>query len=207
SSVSAYGLAIQAMGQSRINSSLLPMKIRREKLWQEKTRWFGAAAAVFVAAPLLAYGAIYWGQRSLDQTALVDNNNKTSLKSYKGLDDQWSNDVENAGAPDRARTANYQSLLSGRDTQSTLIADITSALPRPPANLLTNDKTKLPPRDQRAIIRIDRIAMDYKPDLTEVLSMNDDLFKNYQVHGIATGAHAPTGMNMPRAQIGGFGGR
>jgi type IV pilus assembly protein PilM len=56
--VGAYGLALQAMGESKITSSLLPGKIRREKLWKEKTKWFAAAAALFVvgtAVPLTSY--------------------------------------------------------------------------------------------------------------------------------------------------------
>src|SRR5207302_2737349 len=57
SSVSAYGLALQTLGDAKITSSLLPMKIRREKWWQEKTKWFGAAAALF----LLGTGAYYGG--------------------------------------------------------------------------------------------------------------------------------------------------
>src|SRR5204862_7348464 len=46
--VSAYGLGLQAMGEGKITSSLLPQRIKRERLWQEKTKFFGAAAALFV---------------------------------------------------------------------------------------------------------------------------------------------------------------
>jgi type IV pilus assembly protein PilM len=46
--VSAYGLALQTLGDSKITSSLLPARIRREKLWQEKTKWFAAPAARLV---------------------------------------------------------------------------------------------------------------------------------------------------------------
>src|SRR3954462_7466156 len=55
----AYGLALQAMGQGKIGSSLLPMEIRRGKIWKEKTKWFAAAAAGFVLAGLVKYG-VYW---------------------------------------------------------------------------------------------------------------------------------------------------
>ena len=41
---SAYGLAIQAMGDAKITSSLLPASIRREKMWSDKTPWFAATA-------------------------------------------------------------------------------------------------------------------------------------------------------------------
>jgi len=40
----AYGLAVQAMGDAKITSSLLPEQIRKAKLWKEKTPWFGLAA-------------------------------------------------------------------------------------------------------------------------------------------------------------------
>src|SRR5919107_1949922 len=48
SSVGAYGLAVQAMGTGKIGSSLLPMPIQRARMWRGKTKWFAAAAAVFV---------------------------------------------------------------------------------------------------------------------------------------------------------------
>src|SRR5205814_9643257 len=48
----AYGLAIQAMGQSKITSSLLPQTIRRQKVSQEQTKWFATAAALFVVGSL-----------------------------------------------------------------------------------------------------------------------------------------------------------
>src|SRR4051812_23609122 len=52
--VSAYGLALQAMGDAKVTSSLLPAKIRRAKMWQEKTKWVAAAAALFVLGAGLA---------------------------------------------------------------------------------------------------------------------------------------------------------
>src|SRR2546423_7159545 len=59
--VSAYGLAVQAMGDAKITSNLLPAKIRREKLWKEKTPLFGAAAALFVVGFGISAGT-YWLQ-------------------------------------------------------------------------------------------------------------------------------------------------
>src|SRR4051812_36160743 len=56
--VSAYGLALQTMADRRVRSSLPPAAIRREKMWKEKTKWFGAAAALFVLGTGLA-GAKY----------------------------------------------------------------------------------------------------------------------------------------------------
>src|SRR5688572_23135075 len=60
--VSAYGLALQAMGEGKITSSLLPQRIRRERLWQEKTKFFAAAAALFVLGTSIPFASIFLGQ-------------------------------------------------------------------------------------------------------------------------------------------------
>ena len=209
SSVSAYGLAIQALGGGKINSSLLPARIRREKMWQEKTRWFAAAAAVFIAAPLIGYASIQWGRHNLDATTSVNTENVNFLREIKDYDGDWQSKVEEAGLGDRTRTANFNSLQQGRDTQTVLISDICSVLPKPPQALLdalkAGDKTKLPPRNARQIIGIDRISMEYKPDMTEMLSMSDPELKEYQVPsgslqpGAAQHARSPVFRRAARA--------
>jgi type IV pilus assembly protein PilM len=185
SSCSAYGLAIQALGGAKITSSLLPQRIRREKMWQEKTKWFATAAAVCVAAPLVAYASIYWGSYNLDQTAQLNTQNANFLRENKGYSDEWASEVEAAGSGDRTRIQNYNSLQLGRDTQPTLISDIVSCLPPVPADLkaalASGDKSKLPPRNKRSIVHIERISMDYRPDL----NMTEDQVKNQAVASIA----------------------
>jgi len=191
SSVSAYGLAIQAMEGAKINSSLLPASIRREKMWQEKSKWFAAAAAIFVAAPLLAYGSIQWGQRMLDANQSINRDNMQKLTEFQGDDQAWSQ-VEQAGAGDRTRTTNYNSLQLGRDVQATLLADIAGCVPKPPEALLkalqaaaSGQKADLPPRGSREIIRIDRISMLYKPDLADMLAPNDGALRAIDIPSIA----------------------
>ena len=46
----AYGLAIQAMEESTIQTNLLPQALVRKRLWAAKKSWFSAAAAVLVLA-------------------------------------------------------------------------------------------------------------------------------------------------------------
>src|SRR4051794_15204401 len=55
----AYGLAIQALGGAKIESSLLPQSIKSAKAWREKTKWFAAAAALFCVGTGIAYGSLY----------------------------------------------------------------------------------------------------------------------------------------------------
>lgn len=207
SSCSAYGLAIQALGGAKINSSLLPQRIRREKMWQEKTRWFATAAAVFVAAPLVAYGSIYLANFNLKSTAQINADNKRFLTEVQGYDQQWSSEVEDAGKGDRTRTENFNSLQSGRDVQATLLADLTSALPTPPKPLLdalaAGDKSKLPPRNQREIVQIERISMEYFPDMTPQIQWPEPTYEQHEVLSIApkisntAGTAAP--VNRPMA--------
>src|SRR3954468_105103 len=69
SMVSAYGLALQAMGEGKITSSLLPARIRRERLWQEKTKFFGAAAALFLVGTGIGFGSVFLGNMSLESAS------------------------------------------------------------------------------------------------------------------------------------------
>jgi type IV pilus assembly protein PilM len=48
--VTAYGLALQGVGLSRISVNLAPLRGLREKIWSAKNKWFIAAACVSIAA-------------------------------------------------------------------------------------------------------------------------------------------------------------
>jgi type IV pilus assembly protein PilM len=51
----AYGLGLQALGQGKIESNLLPAKIARTMLWAQKSKFFIIAAGILVAVSLLAF--------------------------------------------------------------------------------------------------------------------------------------------------------
>ena len=44
----AYGLAIQSLSSTRVQTNLLPGQIVRRRMWNRKRPWFGAAAAILV---------------------------------------------------------------------------------------------------------------------------------------------------------------
>lgn len=205
SAVSAYGLAIQALDQARINSSLLPMKIRRERLWQEKTKWFGAAAAVFVAAACVPLASIYWSNHNLEANRQLDQSNKNFYDTVNKYDGKWDSEVENAGAPDRTRAGNYESLRQGRELQTTLLADIANAVPRPSPELLTNDPKKMGQRIERKMIRIDRITEEYKDDMAPILAMTDQQFGDMGIQGAQPEVETGGGGGAGRFGRGGFG--
>src|SRR4051812_10900473 len=68
STVSAYGLALQALGEAKITSTLLPGVIKRERMWRDKTKWFATAAAVVVAAAAMPLGRAYYEQFNFDKS-------------------------------------------------------------------------------------------------------------------------------------------
>src|SRR6266480_374695 len=81
----AYGLALQAMGQSKISSSLLPATIRRQKVWQEKTKWFGAAAALFVVGALGAGASWYINDYMYEQASPVRLDYQNKIRQANNL--------------------------------------------------------------------------------------------------------------------------
>ncbi len=46
----AYGLALQGLGMQTIDANLMPVTLVREGVWQKKTKWFAAAAALGIVA-------------------------------------------------------------------------------------------------------------------------------------------------------------
>ena len=115
SSAGAYGLALQVMGQGKIASSLLPERIRREKMWREKNKWFAAAAALFVVGAGVAYGSYYAAAGRMDDAENQDYRQKIAevQSRAKTLDSDWTS-VESAGGGDLQRIKNVQSLTDDR---------------------------------------------------------------------------------------------
>lgn len=176
----AYGLAVQAMGEGKITSSLLPQSIRRAKMWQEKTKWFGAAAACFVAASGVAYGAL-WAKQDAPYSAAAGDRNQIQqiLSRAQGLDQRWS-EIESSGQADRVQIANVSSLLNYRDLWTSLLSDIYRALPNPEGWDHTKadpEAIKKIPREQRNLVVIDSVNMQYLPDVSPLLARSDEEFR------------------------------
>ena len=173
SMATAYGLAIQAMGDGQINSSLLPATIRREKMWKDKKPIFAAAAAAFMLGAGVAMGS-YFLQNLQYQGHQSDRDQiQAVINTGKSLDTDWDSNVEQQGSGDRQRIANVQSMIWYRDLWPGIINDIYSSLPTPKDRvLLSGDwnaiKAKIPNRKDRDILLIDSISSVYDTDLSKV---------------------------------------
>jgi type IV pilus assembly protein PilM len=172
--VSSYGLAIQAMGEGKITSSLLPQKIRREKMWKEKTKWFAAAAALFVAGSVIPIGRYFVEKGQLAAAEPERQRINSVYGPASTLSGEWQQ-IEGSGADDRARIQSVKSLEAFRGTWISMLADIVNALPKPQPVLLSDDVTKIKsiPRGDRKLVQIDSITTTYMPDITQALAAPD----------------------------------
>lgn len=197
SSVSAYGLALQAMGDGKINSSLLPEKIRRERMWKLKAKWFAATAATFALATGVAYTSWYYDhvQFQRDHAAHGDEIRKTVVGAEE-MDRKWK-EIESSGGPDRQQIGMVNGLLWGRDVWPGLIQDVTSSFPAPPS-----DPAKLTAmsqsvkRSDRKIILLEEWSTRYESDMKSVLKMTDEEFS-----ALAGGNGSTAGRIRPPAGI------
>ena len=166
SCVSAYGLALQAMGDGAINSSLLPQKIRRERMWRDKTKWFATAAALVVAGTGVAYGSYYYLHLQADKDHLnYGDKIQRTLSQASALDGDWKA-VADSGGPDRAQIQRLNGLLTGRDVWNNLLREVFSKLPPGPAS--DDDVVAMAaiPRGRRLQIVARDFTFRYVPDVT-----------------------------------------
>jgi type IV pilus assembly protein PilM len=119
--VTAYGLALQGIGLSRISVNLAPVRGLREKVWSAKNKWFIAAACVSLVAsaglflrPALDGRVLEAGVASADDAKRVVNQG-TGLKGR--LAEANSAGQTGATAPNTLR------LLAGRDLWPQIVRD------------------------------------------------------------------------------------
>jgi hypothetical protein len=167
--VSAYGLAIQAMNEGKITSNLLPMKIRREKLWHDKMKWFGAAAAIFLCGTGVAVAGYYMHDLGYKAAADIrDNRIAPVLSTATNLSSQWDALV-GGGAADRLTIQNIRSMLDDRGMWINILDTAFGAIPAPPEGYPDPAYLKANPRSTREMIELDNVSSVYYPDFAALL--------------------------------------
>src|SRR3954454_21119758 len=154
----AYGLALQAMGQGKIESSLLPQEIRKAKIWREKTKWFAIAATIFLAGAGVKYGMYYFHNDKFESNAQMQQQIDRTVRDAEGFDRDWAT-VESSGGPDKIKVSNINSLQTYRDVWADLWYDITRALPA--QNGDSPEKLKSTPRADRQQVFIESVNSQY----------------------------------------------
>lgn len=161
----AYGLAVQAIGDAQITSSLLPEAIRRVKMWKEKSKWFGLTAAVFLVGTV-GVGVRYYIDAQAYQRKGNDRDTVARfIDNAQKLQSEWKEKIENKTEDDRQKLLSVFSLLDYRNLWNNILADIERTVP-------ANDLEQLTavPRGERQQILINSIRSQYWPNLKDPLA-------------------------------------
>src|SRR5687768_2190035 len=191
--VAPYGLALQVMDQAKINSSLLPMAIQRERMWREKTKWFAAAAALVLAGTGVAFGRYTYEQMQYASGADTRLAIQKQLTPAKSLSSQWQ-EIEQAGEPERKNIASMQSTTKGRG----LWGDITLALERATPEPQPKPEGK---RSDRKVVLVENFSTKYVDDIAPILALSLAEY-NGKAEGARAGSAAGRGL-MANMQMGG----
>ena len=166
----AYGLALQGLGLTKIKINLLPSEIARQRLWSRKRSWFAAAAAVLVIGlATLAYSA-YRRQQALDparSAALgpvgdVIKVQETRKREYAGIKGRAENEEK--------EILQYDGMCAYRDFWPTLLQAVDNAIAKVathqgllnPKDLPTLKKISRP---NRRIVNVEAIYRQYEADI------------------------------------------
>lgn len=182
----AYGLAMQALEEAKIKSSLLPERIRRAKMWQEKTKWFATAAAAMLLGAI-GVGAMYtYNSYSYEQNENTRTRYQKIVRDAKSLAGRWSSEVQNVTDGDRQTITNLRTLTDYHGMWIDLLGQITGGLPNQNIAQLKTIK-----RDQRDIVSIQSLQTQYMSDMAEPLAPSADFASFANRSGLGT--TTPTG--------------
>jgi len=123
-----YGLGLQALGQARIESNLLPRRIARSMAWVSKARFFNIAAGMLLGVSVLSLG------RTLFDKANYENKQAIRQKIDRVISS--AQEAENRVENERSKSADYEAIIERefksfeyRDTLPLLHNTILSVLP------------------------------------------------------------------------------
>lgn len=122
----AYGLALQGLGESALNANLMPIAVTKEAMWAAKGKWFAAAAGL----SLVATGAMFI-RPFLDQQqtatevpkAIGDAESRARVLTAAAREAGVTEDVSQG-----EKIASLISLYQDRDTHLRLLGDVNEML-------------------------------------------------------------------------------
>jgi type IV pilus assembly protein PilM len=158
----AYGLALQGVGLGAIDINLVPTKTLRMQMWQSKTKWFAAAAAItIIGAGLTFYRPV------TERGALNPGGVPEIVRSVISTNDRLTkqfNEIEQRSNIGYA-VENFRRLTEDREIWPHLVADAAAALKAAqpqPALVDTNlELVKSIPAGERRLVQLTNLAGAY----------------------------------------------
>lgn len=161
--VTAYGLALQAAGDAKVATSLLPGHIRTTMMWQEKTKWFAASAALVVLGAGVAFAGAYLPGMSFDSSEQREARERIdgAVREAKAADAAWAK-VEGDGETERTTVRNMLSLAHDRAVWAEIVGMIHASVPVRP-------EKESGERSQREWLKVDQWQSFYVPSIGPLL--------------------------------------
>ncbi len=167
----AYGVALQALGLTKVNINLLPGVITAHRRWAKKRPWFTAAAGLIVVASL----AVAFQSWRLKNTLTADPDG--NLRSAQNIENQYRSlqgDYSTALAKVQGADQPVKDLLAAQGYRSfwphayQVISDSVLAAAPDQAMLEYNklDDLKKIPGEKRRLMVIESIQSEFIPDMS-----------------------------------------
>ena len=166
SMATAYGLALQGIGEAEIDVNLAPTEVVRDLAWASKTKWFVAAAGIALVASGMMFIKPFSAQTVMGAESIAGANEVDSVvrlaKKNKGDLDRIS-----AAANIGFSSTNLERLLDDREVWPHLVTDamnaVASAGPQP--ELLGSDLEKIKAIDpgKRNLVLLEDFGATYAP--------------------------------------------
>ncbi len=134
----AYGLALQGLDDSDIAVNLVPVQVVRERMWHSKIKWFGAAAAVAVAASMLNFVRPMLDGNYVAQPAQFQSVNDV-IREAEGYKSDFEDITTNTTIDEKA--SNVLKMLAYRDIWPQVMDDFSAMMAsgNPQAELFGHD--------------------------------------------------------------------
>lgn len=151
---SAYGLALQGLGLADIDVNLIPVSVVRDRLWANKIKWFGAAAALVVFGSLLSFARPVLDGRYSEQPPEFENDIKRIIDDAKALKGRFEEIQQETDI--NAKAGNIIQTLDHRDVWKHMYSDLSQMLAsgNPQPELFSGDPdlvSAIPPAQRRVL--------------------------------------------------------
>ncbi|MCK4959267.1 MAG: pilus assembly protein PilM, partial [Planctomycetes bacterium] len=172
-----YGLAVQLLGESTIETNLLPRRIARAMTWNRKGRYFTIAASILMAVAVLSYGNVQRARRAYDNnSSLRSQTSGVIMAAQKATRDLAAQ--KGRSEPIAARIQKRMDVFKNREMIPRLNELIISCLPNAGNNpdqaelydaFASGDVSMVVsfPRDERKQLFLSRMSVKYAPSLVE----------------------------------------
>ncbi|MCK5175321.1 MAG: pilus assembly protein PilM, partial [Planctomycetes bacterium] len=172
-----YGLAVQLLGESTIETNLLPRRIARAMTWNRKGKYFTIAASILMAVAVLSYGNVSRARRLYNSNSSLRSQTSNVVMMAREATSELETQTGRSGAI-AAKIQKQMNLFKYREVIPQLNELMITCLPNAENN---SDQAELYeafesgdvsmvvsfPRDERKQLFLTRMSIKYAANLPD----------------------------------------